>query len=255
MRAGRFAVGFQLIFRSLVLELIVRHVPGCQNDDQWEAGIRVLLIEDDDEIGSRLMDGLAGAGFTVERAETGTDGYCMGKEQDYDAVILDLGLPEMEGMEVLKRWRAEGALMPVLVLTARGSWTEKIEGLNAGADDYITKPFHVPEIAARLRALIRRTSGHATSIISHRDIKLDLGSGRVTCADKPVELTAREIRMLTYFMHRLGRIIPQSELAEHLYALEEMRESNTIEVYISRLRRKLGADLITTVRGLGYRMD
>lgn len=220
-----------------------------------EADIRILLVEDDDEIGSRLMEGLEASGFAVERAETGADGYLMGGDENFDAAILDLGLPEMEGMEVLRRWRAAGVLMPVLILTARGSWSEKIDGLNAGADDYITKPFHVPEIAARLRALIRRTSGHATSVITHRDITLDLGSGKVTRAGEPVELTAREIRMLTYFLHRIGRIIPQAELTEHLYALDETRESNTIEVYVSRLRRKLGAGLITTVRGLGYRMD
>ncbi len=201
------------------------------------------------------MEGLAAAGFAVERAETGVDGYHMGKDQNFDATILDLGLPEMEGLEVLKRWRSEGLTTPVLILTARGSWTEKIDGLNAGADDYITKPFHVPEIAARLRALIRRTSGLATSVISHRNITLDLGSGRVTHDGKQVDLTARELRMLTYFLHRVGRIVPQAELTEHLYALDDTRESNTIEVYVSRLRRKLGAGLITTVRGLGYRMD
>ncbi len=201
------------------------------------------------------MDGLATAGFVLDWAQTGADGYLMGKDQSFDAVILDLGLPEMAGLDVLKRWRAEGVLVPVLILTARGSWSEKIEGLNAGADDYGTKPFHVPEIAARLKALIRRASGLATSIISHGGITLDLGSGRVTRAGEPVELTARELRMLTYFMHRIGRIIPQAELTEHLYALDDTRESNTIEVYVSRLRRKLGARLITTVRSLGYRMD
>jgi two-component system, OmpR family, response regulator len=213
------------------------------------------LVEDDDEIGTRLMEGLQASGFAVERAETGADGLLIGKEESFDAAILDLGLPEMEGMEVLKRWRAAGIVMPVLILTARGSWSEKIDGLNAGADDYITKPFHVPEVAARLRALIRRASGHATSVITHRDITFDMSSGRITRGNDVVELTARELRMLTYFLHRVGRIIPQAELTEHLYALDETRESNTIEVYVSRLRRKLGADLITTVRGLGYRMD
>lgn len=190
----------------------------------------------------------------MERADNGVDGYHMGKDDAFDAVILDLGLPEMEGIDVLKRWRSAGNFTPVLVLTARGTWSEKVDGLNAGADDYISKPFHVPEVAARLRALIRRASGHAASAISYRDITLDLGSGTVTRGGAPVEMTARELRMLNYFMHRLGRIISQSELVEHLYALDESRESNTIEVYVSRLRRKLGADLITTVRGLGYRM-
>ncbi len=212
------------------------------------------MVEDDSEIAARLVDGLTAAGFAVEHAETGLDGYAMGKDQTFDAIVLDLGLPGMEGIDILKRWRATGMSTPVLVLTARGTWSEKVEGLNAGADDYITKPFHIPEVAARLRALIRRSAGIATSTIAHGAIAVDLGSGRVTRDGEPVELTASELRMLTYFMHRLGRIIPQSELVDHLYALDESRESNTIEVYVSRLRRKLGPDLITTVRGLGYRM-
>lgn len=179
----------------------------------------------------------------------------MGKEDAYDATILDLGLPQMQGLDVLRRWRAEGVLAPVLVLTARGTWSEKVDGLNAGADDYITKPFHVAEVAARLNALIRRTSGLATPVMSHRGVTLDTGSGRVMRDGEPVELTARELRMLNYFLHHVGRIVSQSELTEHLYALEDSRESNTIEVYVSRLRRKLGHEIITTIRGLGYRMD
>lgn len=179
----------------------------------------------------------------------------MGVDDTYDAAILDLGLPQMQGLDVLKRWRAEARMVPVLVLTARGSWAEKVDGLNAGADDYITKPFHIPEVAARLQALIRRSSGLASPQLTHRNVTLDTGSGRVTLAGKPVELTAREMRMLNYFMHRIGRIISQAELTEHLYALEESRESNTIEVYVSRLRRKIGADFIKTIRGLGYRVE
>ena len=179
----------------------------------------------------------------------------MGKEDAYDATILDLGLPQMQGLDVLRRWRADGVRSPVLILTARGTWSEKVDGLNAGADDYITKPFHVPEVAARLNALIRRTSGLATPVIAHRSVTLDTGSGRVTCDGEPVELTARELRMLNYFLHHIGRIVSQAELTEHLYALEDSRESNTIEVYVSRLRRKLGHEIITTIRGLGYRMD
>ncbi|MFV0297292.1 MAG: response regulator transcription factor [Hyphomicrobiaceae bacterium] len=216
--------------------------------------MRILLIEDDDDIASRLVRGLTSAGFTVERVDNGRDGYTLGADTDFDAAILDLGLPEMEGLTVLKRWRAQGVNTPVLVLSARGTWPEKVEGLNAGADDYITKPFHVDEIGARLKALIRRAAGHAAAKLQHRDVALDTATGAVTRAGEPVELTARELKMLTYFMHRVGRIIPQSELAEHLYALEQTRESNTIEVYVSRLRRKFGADLIKTVRGLGYRM-
>lgn len=220
-----------------------------------EAAIRILLVEDDNEIASRLTSGLEAFGFVIERADNGSDGYSMGVEEDYDAAILDLGLPGMQGLDVLKRWRAASRNLPVLILTARGTWSEKVDGLNAGADDYITKPFHIPEVAARLNALIRRASGLASPVLAHRGIILDTGSGRVTLNGEPIEMTAREIRMLNYFMHRLGRIISQTELAEHLYALDETRESNTIEVYISRLRRKLGADIVTTVRGLGYRMD
>lgn len=191
----------------------------------------------------------------MDRTDNGEDGYAMGAQEQFDAVVLDLGLPNMEGLTVLRKWRAEGRDMPILILTARGTWTEKVEGLNAGADDYITKPFHIPEVVARLRALIRRKSGSATPVLAHKDITLDTVAGKATVGGKEVELTASELRMLSYFMHRVGRVISQAELTEHLYALEESAESNTIEVYVSRLRRKLGRDLITTVRGLGYRMD
>ncbi|MEJ2517347.1 MAG: response regulator transcription factor [Methyloceanibacter sp.] len=217
--------------------------------------MRILLVEDDDEIAKRLTTGLSQAGFTVERADNGTDGYTMGLDEEYAAAVLDLGLPEMQGIDVLKRWRSAHRALPVLILTARGTWAEKVDGLNAGADDYVTKPFHVPEVAARLRALVRRASGLSSAVLTHRGIELDTGSGSVLLNGTPVKLTAREMKMLTYFLHRIGRIVSQAELAEHLYALEDSRESNTIEVYVSRLRRKLGADIITTVRGLGYRMD
>jgi two-component system, OmpR family, response regulator len=213
------------------------------------------LLEDDNEIAERLASGLAPAGFTVERADNGGDGYAMGMEDVYEAAILDLGLPEIQGLDVLKRWRAAGRKLPVLILTARGTWAEKVDGLNAGADDYITKPFHIPEVAARLKALVRRSLGIASPILVHRGISLDTASNRVLLDGEAVELTARELKMLNYFMHRIGRVVSQAELTEHLYALDEARESNTIEVYISRLRRKLGSDVVTTVRGLGYRMD
>lgn len=191
----------------------------------------------------------------LEVANNGADGYAMGVADNYDAVILDLGLPRLEGIEVLRRWRGNGRDMPVLILTARGSWTEKVDGLNAGADDYITKPFHVPEIAARLKALIRRRGGQASPIVRHGSIVLDEAAGTALNGDVRIELTALELKMLSYFMHRIGRIIPQGELMEHLYPAEDSRESNTIEVYVSRLRRKLGRDVITTIRGLGYKMD
>lgn len=216
--------------------------------------MRILLIEDDTEIAERLRSGLEALGFAVEHASDGADGYLMGKDETYDAAILDLGLPKMQGMDVLRRWRAEGSSLPVLVLTARGMWAEKVEGLNAGADDYITKPFHIPEVDARLKALIRRNSGLAAPVITNGNLTLDTASGQVMLDGISIDVTARELRMLNYFMLRVGRIISQAELAEHLYALDDSRESNTIEVYVSRLRRKLGADVITTVRGLGYKM-
>ena len=190
----------------------------------------------------------------VEHAATGEMGAGLGGSENYDAAILDLGLPDIQGVEVLKRWRKAGRSMPVLILTARGSWTEKVEGLNAGADDYITKPFHVQEVAARLRALLRRSSGTAAPTLTHGNIELSPASGTVTVEGKPVELTAIEFRLLNYFMHRQGRVISQSELLEHLYAYDEDRDPNTIEVYVGRLRRKLGRDAIKTLRGLGYKL-
>lgn len=161
----------------------------------------------------------------------------------------------MQGLEVLKGWRKNNRTFPVLILTARGTWSEKVDGLNAGADDYITKPFHVPEVAARLKALIRRASGLSSPLLVHGSLTLDSATGRATYDGEEVELTALELRMLNYFMHRIGRIVSQNELAEHLYATDDSRESNTIEVYVSRLRRKFSPHIIKTVRGLGYRMD
>jgi two-component system OmpR family response regulator len=215
--------------------------------------LKILLVEDNPELSRRLMEGLQAEGFAVEHAADGGMGFDLGRTEDFDAVILDLGLPDMQGVEVLKRWRKAGREMPVLILTARGSWTEKVEGLNAGADDYITKPSHVQEIAARLRALIRRSAGKATPTLLHNDIELSPASGTVTVAGKPVDLTAQEFRLLNYFMHRKGRVISQSDLIEHLYPHEAERDPNTIEVYVARLRRKLGRDAIKTLRGLGYR--
>jgi two-component system, OmpR family, response regulator len=219
----------------------------------WEAAIRILLVEDNPDLAQRLTEGLKGAGFAVDHAADGETGYRLGRSEDFDAVILDLGLPDMKGVDVLNRWRQAGREVPVLILTARGSWTEKVEGLNAGADDYITKPCHIQEIAARLRALIRRSAGKPTPTLVHNDIELSPASGTVTVAGKPVELTAQEFRILNYFMHRTGRIISQSELLDHLYSLETERDPNTVEVYVARLRRKLGRDAIKTLRGLGYR--
>jgi two-component system OmpR family response regulator len=219
----------------------------------WEVAIRVLLVEDNPDLAQRLTEGLRGAGFALDHAADGEMGYRLGRFEQFDAAILDLGLPDMKGVDVLKRWRQAGQEMPVLILTARGSWTEKVEGLNAGADDYITKPCHIQEVAARLRALIRRSAGKPSATLIHNDIELSPASGTVTVAGKPVELTAQEFRILNYFMHRQGRVIPQSELLDHLYSMDTERDPNTIEVYVARLRRKLGRDAIKTLRGLGYR--
>lgn len=213
-----------------------------------------MLVEDNPELSRRLMEGLRKNGFAVEHAPDGATGHELGRSEDFDAVILDLGLPDMQGVDVLKRWRKAGRQMPVLILTARASWTEKVDGLNAGADDYIAKPSHVLEIVARLRALMRRAAGTSSPTLVHEDIELSPAAGTVTVAGKPVDLTAQEFRILNYFMHRQGRVISQSDLIEHLYLHEEERDPNTIEVYVARLRRKLGRGAIKTLRGLGYRL-
>lgn len=216
--------------------------------------MRILLVEDDTELARRLGAGLGEAGFAVDYAADGDEALFIGETQDLDAVVLDLGLPKLSGLEVLRRWRRGGHNMPVLILTARDAWTERVEGLNAGADDYLGKPFQTAEVVARLRALVRRSAGTASPILTFGDISLDAGAGVATVAGAAVDLTARELRILGYLMHRPGRIVSQAELVDHVYALEDARESNTIEVYIGRLRKKLGRDAIKTIRGLGYRM-
>jgi DNA-binding response OmpR family regulator len=216
--------------------------------------IRILLVEDDPEIARRLCEGLGEGGFVVEHAANGRMGAALGSSEGYDAAILDLGLPDMQGVDVLKEWRASGRELPVLILTARGSWTEKVEGLNAGADDYITKPFHVQEVAARLRALIRRSAGKPQPTLKYGEVELSPAAGTVTVSGKSVELTAAEFKLLNYFMHRQGRVISQAELLEHLYSYDQDRDPNTIEVYVGRLRKKLGREVIKTLRGLGYRL-
>lgn len=218
------------------------------------ATIRVLLIEDDADLTRRLTEVLTAAGFSVDHAADGDTGWYMGDTGNYDAVVLDLGLPRLPGLEVLARWRAAGRDIPVLILSARGTWSERVEGLNAGADDYMSKPFHASEVVARLRSLLRRAAGITGAVLRHGDISLNMGAGKATVSGRDVALTARELKILGYLMHRIGRIVSQSDLAEYVYALEDTRDSNTIEVYIARLRKKLGRDVIRTVRGLGYRM-
>ncbi len=217
--------------------------------------MRVLIVEDEPNLGRQLRSTIEGAGYAVDLATDGEDGHYLGSTESYDAVILDLGLPEIDGLTVLDRWRKEGIKVPVLVLTARDSWSDKVAGLDAGADDYLAKPFQTEELIARLRALIRRASGNASSELIAGDVRLDTRSGRVVVDGNPVKLTSHEYRLLSYLMHHTGRIVSRGELTEHLYDQDFDRDSNTIEVFIGRLRKKLGVDIIQTVRGLGYLVD
>ena len=216
--------------------------------------MRVLLVEDEPLLRAQLRQTLEQAGYAVDEAADGQQALHLGLTEACDAVVLDLGLPLVDGLTVLQRWRSAGRAMPVLILTARDRWHEKVAGIDAGADDYLAKPFHSEELLARLRALLRRAHGLASPLLQHGDITLDTRSGTVTQRGASVALTAHEYRLLAYLMHRAGEVVSRSELVEHLYAQDFDRDSNTVEVFIGRLRRKLGADLIETLRGLGYRL-
>ena len=217
--------------------------------------MRLLVVEDDPDLNRQLAEVLRQSGYVVDVAFDGEEGHFLGDTEPYDAVVLDLGLPEIEGATVLKRWRAAGRAMPVLILTARDAWSEKVAGFDAGADDYVTKPFHVEEVLARLRALIRRAAGHASAELECGDVRVDTRSGRVTRSGDPVRLTAHEYKVLAYLMHHRDKVVSRTELTEHIYDQDFDRDSNTIEVFIGRLRRKLGGELIQTERGLGYRLS
>ena len=216
--------------------------------------MRVLLVEDEPTLRAQLRAGLADAGYAVDDVGNGGDAHHLGANEPFDAVVLDLGLPVLDGLSVLKRWREAGRTMPVLILTARDSWHEKVAGIDAGADDYLAKPFHMEELLARVRALIRRAQGLASPLLQCGVIALDTRSGRVTLDGQPVNLTSHEFRLLAYLMHRPGSVVSRTELTEHLYAQDFDRDSNTIEVFIGRLRRKLPPQTIETVRGMGYRL-
>jgi two-component system OmpR family response regulator len=216
--------------------------------------MRLLLVEDDPRLRAQLRAGLGEAGYAVDEADNGVDAQHLGQTETYDAVVLDLGLPRLDGLSVLERWRAAGRTMPVLILTARDGWHEKVAGIDAGADDYLVKPFHMEELLARLRALIRRAQGLASPLLRSGTLALDTRSGRVTVDGQAVPLTAHEFRLLAYLMHRPGQVVSRTELTEHLYAQDFDRDSNTIEVFVGRLRRKLPPETIETVRGLGYRL-
>jgi len=216
--------------------------------------VRLLVVEDELALARQLGDALTGAGYAVDRASDGTRADFLMQTETYDAVVLDLGLPNVDGLTLLAGWRQAGVTAPVLILTARGSWHEKVKGIDGGADDYMAKPFQIEEVLARVRALIRRSGGLATREIRWANIVLDPRNTRVTLDGLPIRLTSHEFRVLSYLMHQRDRVVSQTELTEHIYAQDFDRESNTVEVFIARLRRKLGAAAIETVRGLGYRM-
>ncbi|WP_018184153.1 response regulator transcription factor [Kaistia granuli] len=216
--------------------------------------MRILVVEDDPDLNRQLSDALKTAGYVVDSARDGEDGHFLGDTEPYDAVVLDIGLPRMDGISVLEAWRRAGRNMPVLILTARDRWSDKVQGIDAGADDYVAKPFHIEEVLARIRALVRRAAGHATNEIECGPVRIDTKSGRVTVDGNPVKLTAHEYKVLEYLMHHRNRVVSRTELIEHLYDQDFDRDSNTIEVFVGRLRKKVSADLIETVRGLGYRI-
>ncbi len=217
--------------------------------------VRLLVVEDDPDLNRQLVTALSEAGYAVDTAVDGEEGHFLGDTEPYDAVILDLGLPQMDGISVLEKWRRDDHKMPVLILTARDRWSDKVAGMDAGADDYVAKPFHMEEILARVRALLRRSAGHAKNEIEAGPLRLDTRTSRVTVDGAPIKLTSHEYRLLSYLMHHQGRVVSRTELVEHLYDQDFDRDSNTIEVFVGRLRKKLPTDLIATVRGLGYCLE
>lgn len=216
--------------------------------------MRILVVEDEPTLQVQLVEALEAAGYAVDTAGNGLDAHYLGDTEPYDAVVLDLGLPQMDGITVLRKWRAGGRSMPVLILTARDGWHEKVSGIDAGADDYLTKPFHMEELLARLRALIRRAGGHASAELSCGPLTMDTRNSRVTINGQALTLTSHEYRVLAYLMHHRDEVISRGDLVEHIYAQDFDRDSNTVEVFIARLRKKLPPGLIETVRGFGYRL-
>ena len=214
--------------------------------------MRLLVVEDDPDLNRQLVSAFTDAGYVVDTAKDGEEGHFLGDTEPYDAIVLDLGLPIMDGVSVLEKWRRAGRKTPVLILTARDRWSDKVAGFDAGADDYVAKPFHMEEVLARIRALVRRSAGHASSEITCGPLMLDMASARVTIDGKAVKLTSLEFRLLSYLMMHKGRVVSRTELVEHLYDQDFDRDSNTIEVFVGRLRKKLGVDVLRTIRGLGY---
>lgn len=214
--------------------------------------MRVLVAEDDAALREQLRVALTEAGYVVDVADNGIDAAHLGAVEALDAVVLDLGLPERDGLSVLRQWRAAGSRLPVVVLTARGTWQERVLGIDAGADDYVAKPFEMEELVARLRAVLRRAAGHASTELVLGPVRLDTRRCKVSVEGRDVPLTPHEYRLLAYLIHHQDRVVSRSELTEHIYAQDQDRDSNTIDVFIARLRRKLGAEVIRTVRGLGF---
>lgn len=217
--------------------------------------MRILVVEDDQDLNRQIVSALTDAGYVVDKALDGEEGHYLGDTEPYDAVILDLGLPVLDGVSVLEKWRRAGKKMPVIILTARDRWSDKVTGFDAGADDYVTKPFHMEEVLARVRALLRRSAGHATSELTCGPVSLDTKGARVTVNGMPVKLTSLEFRLLAYLMHHAGKVVSRTELVEHLYDQDFDRDSNTVEVFVGRLRKKLGVDVLHTIRGMGYCMS
>jgi two-component system OmpR family response regulator len=216
--------------------------------------MRILLVEDDPDLSRQLKRALGDAGYAVDHAPDGEEAAFLGETEPYDAIVLDLGLPKVDGAAVLEGWRRAQIATPVLILTARGAWSEKVAGFDAGADDYLTKPFHTEELLARLRALLRRSVGLAAPSLTCGDLRLDPRAARASVGGEPLRLTSLEYRLLHYLMMHQGRVISRTELVEHLYDQDFDRDSNTIEVFVGRLRKKIGPERVETVRGLGYRL-
>lgn len=214
--------------------------------------MRLLLVEDEARIAADVSDALKGAGYVVDHVRDGEAAWFQGDTEEYDAVILDLGLPGMDGLSILKRWRANDRRFPILILSARGSWSERVDGIDAGADEYLPKPFHMEELLARLRAIIRRAAGQANTVLQVGALALDPRAMRVTKDGQALNLSPQEYRLIAYMMHHAGRVVTQIELTEHLYAQDFERDSNAIEVLVGRVRKKLGPDVIETRRGFGY---
>jgi two-component system OmpR family response regulator len=215
----------------------------------------VLVVEDDADLNRQLVSALTDAGYAVDAAFDGEEGYFLGDTEPYDVIILDTGLPKMDGISVLEQWRRSERRTPVIILTARDRWSDKVAGIDAGADDYMVKPFHMAELLARIRAQVRRASGHARNDIECGALRLDTKTARVTLDGQPVKLTSHEYRLIAYLMHHKERVVSRTELVEHLYEQDFDRDSNTIEVFIGRLRKKIPPHMIKTVRGLGYRLS